>query len=1216
MKTLKIAGIIVGAIAVLAVLAVTAALSSAVQTWAVRKAVAGRPGMTIEVARVEAGFSAAQITGLRVAQDGLVVTASSISTRHSAWAYLTRRRIDVDELIVKDLAVEIRPAATSSPATAATTAKTGRAPAGASGRTASTKASSTAQPEVAKATFEGLLKQVRLPVDLRLGRVAVNGKATLPDQRLVVYEVKGTGIEASQRGRLEWTVDFSDSTAGAAIRAIRSTGVVQFSLTRDRRVDAVEVESTSAAMGPNIPTDQLKLTAKVTLPVASGDENYAAGLSLIRGGKTESLLTATARYAAGPREVAGTWEIALRSDQLAALLAGFGLPEIAATGSGKFSVKPYANAAAASGTLHATAAQLQKLTPMLAAIGSVQVRAAFDGSVADNIASLNAFELELAESAGRPFAQIKVLQKVIYRLEDRRLTLADSKVEAARVTLRAVPLTWAQPAAKPMIIDGGELSLVLAVEGEPDGSRARLRAIEPLALRGVTVRDASKKVLVDNVTLTLRPNLEYGSDKLRAELGDLQLAMTTGDSLSGTMSAEVTSLGTKPATAFRAQLQAKLVTLLKPFLLFDPGTLTATLAAEGRHEGDLAHLTKAAVTIKRDSGALLAALELPQPVRADLKAQTFAAAKPDEIAARIRLGEIPLSWAEPYVAKSKLAGSIAGATLEVTMRSVDDLTVSTPEPFTLRAVTVSLEGRPLVQALDLAASLTATKRKDVVVYDLRRLELKQGATALAALSVAGEANLAAKTTTASAKGTLEADVAALMIQPALAPFATLARGRLSTAFEATVGDTTQAKAVVSARNLVAKQDSRALGDVELTLTASLKPDGSGSVSLPLTVLNGGRKSDLLVDGSFGKASDKTTMLFNGKVSSTNLVVDDLQMFTGLAPAGEPTKSPSTAAPAPATTARRPAAATAAAGKPARDTAPFWKGVNGRIEVDLKRILYGTDYTIRAIRGTATVANSRLALDNLEGNFRDKPFKLASAITFAATQPQPYALTGLVDVSGIDVGDLLKASSPKEKPMLETTVKVAAKLTGSGGTLPDLIERTYGTFDVSGGKGVLRALGRKGETVGAASSLLGLAGAITGSGNTMALGRLGQELEEMQFENFTLKVERDAALNMKFTAIEFLSPNKRLTGTGSVTHVKDAPFDQWPFQFEFKLAGKDFMAQLLNEARVLAGTKDEKGYYPMAASFPVSGTAAKVNNGLWKILAGSAVNVGLESLLRR
>jgi len=247
--------------------------------------------------------------------------------------------------------------------------------------------------------------------------------------------------------------------------------------------------------------------------------------------------------------------------------------------------------------------------------------------------------------------------------------------------------------------------------------------------------------------------------------------------------------------------------------------------------------------------------------------------------------------------------------------------------------------------------------------------------------------------------------------------------------------------------------------------------------------------------------------------------------------------------------------------------------------------------------------------------QENAFKLNAGITFAANQPKPYSLTGAADVAGFDVGEFLRAASPNEKPMLETKVKVTAKLNGTGATVAELAERTYGVFDVAGGKGVLRALGRKGEAIGAVSSVLGLAGAIAGSGNTVALGRLGQELEEMQFDSFSMHIERDAALNMKFTGIEFLSPNKRLSGAGTMNYLKDTPFKSWPFQFEFKLAGKEFMAQLLNEVRVLSGTQDEKGYYPMSVAFPVTGTVDKVNNGLWKILLSTAARAGLEGLLR-
>ncbi len=1211
MKNLKLAGVVLGTMAAVSALAVALALTSGVQTWAVRKAVAGQPGMTIEVAKVDAGVSAAQITGLRVVQDGRVVTATSVSTRHSVWAYLTGRRIDVDELVVKDLVVDLRPASPPTPSKTTGAVPVVSQPAANPGKPAARSAAVT-KADSPPAVFEGLLKQARLPFAVRVGRIAAAGRALLPDQQQVVFDLQGTNIETGQRGRLEWTSDYSDATTGAPIRAVRSTGTVQLSVTRDRRIDSVEIEVISSALGPNIPTDQVKLVAKAVQPAANGDEDYSTGFSLVRGGKSEAILTTHARFAAAQKEISGTWEIALRSEQLAALLAGFGLPEIAASGAGKFNFKPTVGSASASGALRASASQLQKLSPALAAVGSVQLKSAFDGSFADSAVNLNSFEIEITDGSDRRFAQVNLLQQLSYRLVDRHVTLANAKAEAARVTLDALPLAWAQPVVKPLAIESGDLSLSLAIEAEPDGSRVRARALTPLALRHVTVRDAQKKALVENLTLTTRPSIDYTVTKLSAQLADLKLAMTTGDELAGTISADLTNLATKPATSFRVQLQAKVVTLLKPFVAFDPGALTVKLDAEGRHEGDSVQLAQAGAIVNRDNGALLAAVDLQQPVRMDLKASSFAATNPAATAARLRLGEIPLAWAEPYVAKAKFAGTLAGATVEIAMRSTDDLTVSTLEPVSLRGLTLALDAQPMLQAVDLTTSLTATKRKDTIAFDVRSVEVKQDATVLASLRVAGEAKLNTKTTHATVKGTLVIDAPALLKQPALAQYAALTRGSISTTFEATVGDATDAKAVISAKNLVAQQDNRALGDLDLTLTATLKGDGSGSVNLPLAVMNGGRKSDLLLVGSFGHAPDKETLLFNGRISSTNLVVDDLQALAGLAPAGERAK------PTPPTTVvRRPnPTTTAGTAKPTRDAAPFWQGVNGRADVDLKRVLYGKDYTVRSILGAATLTNSRLALENLSGSFRDNAFKLAAAVTFAPVQPQPYALTGLIDVTGIAVGELLRAASPKEKPMLESTVKVAAQLSGNGRTLPDLLERTYGTFDISGGKGVLRALGQKGETVSAASTLLGLAGAISGSANTASLGRLGHELEEMQFDSFALRVERDAALNLKFTAIEFLSPTKRLSGTGAMQYVEGSSFENWPFQFDFKLAGKDFMAQLLNEARVLSGAQDDKGYYPMATSFPVSGTASKVSNGLWKILAGTAARAGLESFLRR
>ena len=95
------------------------------------------------------------------------------------------------------------------------------------------------------------------------------------------------------------------------------------------------------------------------------------------------------------------------------------------------------------------------------------------------------------------------------------------------------------------------------------------------------------------------------------------------------------------------------------------------------------------------------------------------------------------------------------------------------------------------------------------------------------------------------------------------------------------------------------------------------------------------------------------------------------------------------------------------------------------------------------------------------------------------------------------------------------------------------------------------------------------------------------------ETKRIRMERDAALNLNVSTIEFLSPTTRLSGRGRITHVAGKGFEQWPLQFEFRLAGKGYLQQLLNEARVLSGQVDDKGYATMGDAFTVGGTAGAV-----------------------
>jgi hypothetical protein len=350
--------------------------------------------------------------------------------------------------------------------------------------------------------------------------------------------------------------------------------------------------------------------------------------------------------------------------------------------------------------------------------------------------------------------------------------------------------------------------------GEPDGSRIRLEGAAPLQLQAVTIRDAAGKALVEGLTLSVRPKVDYAQDRVRAELSELRLALPSGDSVTGVLRAESGPLSARPATTFEAQLDARVAALLRPFLAFDPGALEAKVSLGGRHEGQSLSVTQAAVRVNRAGGALLTAATLLQPVQGDLQAKRWAARDATAPAARLELGEIPLAWAGAYLPASQLSGTLSGATLTVAWAADGSATLNTTAPLTLRGATVALEQKPQVNNLDLTLDATATRRESSVSFAVRKLEARQGEESLLQLDAEGELTPGPKPA-GKVKGALQAE-ALLFRQPALAALLPLAQGRIRTTFDTTfkVGDALAAKLTLTTRGL-GLRGAPALGDADL-----------------------------------------------------------------------------------------------------------------------------------------------------------------------------------------------------------------------------------------------------------------------------------------------------------------------------------------------------------------------------------------------------------------
>jgi hypothetical protein len=1177
MKPLKLTIVILSSLAALVAITVVLAFNPAVQTWAVRRALSGQPGLVAEVGRVSVGLSAAELRDVRIVQDGVVVVAKEITAAYSATDYLTGRKITVNRVSARGIEVDARkPVAKTNPA-----------------------------PTPPPAPFAGILNAIRLPGVVRVGQINVEAKVLLPDEQTAQLAIEGGGIAPDETGSLRWKANFTDTRKGAALVTAQTSGEVKIRTTSDLRVDLVEIAADAGATGPGLPTDTLRANLSLKQAAAGAGETLLARVSLVRGTNVEPLLNSKIEFAAGRPVLDGVWDLAVRSEQFATVLASFGLPEVALSGKGSFTFNLETSASTAAGEITGAVSRLEKLNAGLADLGALQIRAAFEGGSGKDSAQLGRLEFDVATADGRKFVAIAAQQKLSFNFKDKRVTPEKPGTELARVSLLAMPLAWAQPWVTPRTITSGDLSAVFVIEAELDGSRVKVRALEPLSIRAATVREGDT-LLVDRLGVSLSPSLDYTANRVLAEIENLGISTPDGDQVTGGLSADVTLGGTAPVIAFSAQLKGALSSLVKPFLPPGVGPLAFGLSAQGRHAGNTLELAALSLRVDRNGNELLAAIETLQPLNVDLAELQATASDAARAAARVQWGTLPLAWAEPYVPQSKLSGQLVAGAIEVTLSGVDTYAVRALETIALRGATVAMNGEEFIRGADFSTDLGATWKAGTATADIKRLELKQGTTSLLVASVSGEAT-PGKALRAKGRGQIDADFAALAKQPALAAHLPLLRGAVTVKFDASMADGVQAKLNILAKDLVAREASQALGTLDLAVEAALDANNAGSVRIPLTVTKSGRRSDLLIDGKVGLKPGAIS--FDGRITGDQLLVDDLQAFAALgAPPPAPTPTAAAAKPNAPVPAPRPTAPTSAPKLvgPVKDTAPVWAGFSGRIDLNVKSVKQGTGVTLADLRGALSATPERLTVENISGSLNGNPFKVATLLSFEVKQPRPYTLNGSLEVPGFDVGAFLRKADPNTPPPLETTFTVTSKFNGTAANVGEFADRLMGQFEFKGSKGILRALNRKAETTSAVTGLLGLAAGLAGqqglAQGLVGASELAQLLKDMPFDGITIQVERGADAAIVVKSLEIISPLMRLTGNGRVSSKPGEPFENSPLSLQLQLAAKEQLANGLNRARQLNGNTDDRGYYLMATPFTLGGTVGKPDSSdFWKNL---------------
>src|SRR5690606_22565309 len=106
--------LVAGAVVLLLVLGVVLVFSSSFQTWALRRAITAQPGLEATIGSVSAGLNRLELTDVRFAHAGAVLTLPNVEVDVPLWAAAWDDRVRVSRLLARDWTLTLADAATPS----------------------------------------------------------------------------------------------------------------------------------------------------------------------------------------------------------------------------------------------------------------------------------------------------------------------------------------------------------------------------------------------------------------------------------------------------------------------------------------------------------------------------------------------------------------------------------------------------------------------------------------------------------------------------------------------------------------------------------------------------------------------------------------------------------------------------------------------------------------------------------------------------------------------------------------------------------------------------------------------------------------------------------------------------------------------------------------------------------------------------------------------
>jgi hypothetical protein len=582
-------------------------------------------------------------------------------------------------------------------------------------------------------------------------------------------------------------------------------------------------------------------------------------------------------------------------------------------------------------------------------------------------------------------------------------------------------------------------------------------------------------------------------------------------------------------------------------------------------------------------GRPVAEVHLLQPFAFDVESREFHAADPAGELVRMRLQDVPLAWANPLLDGYSVAGGTLVGEL-VAIVQAGAIRLRTQSPLVAQQTSLSTGERPLLQDVDVSLNGLAEYGPEGWQADVLELTgVNQGVTVFGLSGKAGQ--LAGVDQPVKTTGRLAADLPAVLAQPAASNALAVSRGTLAVDFIASLASRKELQARIALDGLAAPggDGEQTLPRVSADIRADVVAGGLVTWNAPLLFERDGRKSDVTVAGTMEMGNDRRVL--QAQLTSEHLIVDDAKALTAVLPPVPP---------APAAT--------------ERGAAPLWAGTTGAVSIHLRKLVYSEIFEITEVAGTLRLEEGAVRLETVRAGIGDMGVaRLAGVLTFDPAAALPYGLGAELEVTEFDPGPLLRAIRPEQPPTVEGRFDVNSTLTSRADSIGALAVGAGGEFELTSRGGVFRgvpltvgdAVDNTSRVAGLISSAGSAIGALTGrrqypeiANKAQAALELGRSLNPIAYDQLSVVLARDAALNTTLREFTLISPETRLTGRGHALHRPGASLLDDALSMEFTLRARGRQGELLKYLGVLDAATDDLGYAMCTVPITINGTIGK------------------------